>query len=226
MAEDVGEDVPDETDEEKAEDVNEDVPEEVDQKTAKDVGETVAKDIDETITEDAGEKKQDDQPIQNDTVQFNSTLKERIDHTPTGDEDEKGELVGKWEGERGESKYICYDSEVKKILDQHGLTGIEYKEGIPDFSEVAKATVEIESMTDNRYNNFKQADELTAKKWNNGLSARDVKTWREDNPYSWHERNDLKTCDLIPTIINDKFRHLGGVSEAKKVSGKAFTEVD
>ena len=47
-------------------------------------------------------------------------------------------------------------------------------------------------------------------------TARDVSQWRKENGYSWHERNDMKTCDLIPTKINAYFGHLGGVSECRK----------
>ena len=43
-----------------------------------------------------------------------------------------------------------------------------------------------------------------------------MKKWREENGYSWHERNDMKTCDLVPTKVNDYFGHLGGVAECKK----------
>ena len=78
-------------------------------------------------------------------------------------------------------------------------------------------------MTDNRARNFKQCDEKCAEQWNkenhngkNDWTARDISKWREDNGYSWHERNDMKTCDLIPTAINDYFGHLGGIAECKK----------
>ena len=78
-------------------------------------------------------------------------------------------------------------------------------------------------MTENRAKNFRQCDENCAKEWNdefkNGKSdwtPRDVAKWREENTYSWHERNDMKTCDLVPTKINAYFGHLGGVSECKK----------
>ena len=92
-------------------------------------------------------------------------------------------------------------------------------------------------MTDKRYGpdgNFAQADEKCAEQWNeekrdgkDNWTARDVKNWREENGYTWHERNDIKTCDLIPTKVNDYFGHLGGVSEYKKLnesSGGSFDE--
>lgn len=30
----------------------------------------------------------------------------------------------------------------------------------------------------------------------------DVKQWRKENGYTWHERNDMVICDLVPTKIN------------------------
>lgn len=149
---------------------------------------------------------------------YYSTYAERLKQTPAEDSDR-----GKWEGKRGESKFIPNDPEIKAILEKYGLDGIEYKDGIPDFSVISESTVEIEDMTDNRAKNFRQCDEKCAEQWNKEArdgrtdwTARDVKQWRQENGYSWHERNDMKTCDLIPTKINDYFGHLGGVSECSK----------
>lgn len=147
-----------------------------------------------------------------------SSYDERLRQTPKEDSDR-----GEWDGERGESKFIPYDQEIKDILAEYGLDGIVYEDGIPDFSEVSESTVEIDNMTENRAENFKQCDEKAAEQWNKEArdgktdwTARDVAQWRKENGYSWHERNDMKTCDLVPTKINDYFGHLGGVSECKK----------
>lgn len=149
---------------------------------------------------------------------YYSTYKERLDHTPKEDS-----ARGEWSGERGESEFTPNDEEIKNILDENGKDSIVYKDGIPDFSDVSKSTVEIDNMTDNRFDNFRQCDEKCAEQWNkdgfdgkNDWSPRDVKNWRSDNEYSWHERNDMETCDLVPTKVNDYFGHLGGVSECKK----------
>lgn len=153
--------------------------------------------------------------------QYQSTYKERVDRTPS----EQSER-GVWTGERGESTYIPSDKEIKQLLEKYGLEGIEYKDGIPDFSKCSECTVEIDNMTDKRYGkdgNFAQCDEKCAEQWNkegrdgkNDWTARDVQEWREKNGYSWHERNDMKTCDLVRTEVNDYFGHLGGVAECKK----------
>ncbi|MCC8046450.1 MAG: HNH endonuclease [Clostridiales bacterium] len=149
---------------------------------------------------------------------YYSTYEERLKQTP-GDSGERGE----WSEDRGESDFKPNDQEIQDILAKHGLESIPYKDGIPDFSKVSEATVEIDEMSENRSENFKQCDEKCAEQWNkeakdgkNDWTARDVKEWRQENGYSWHERNDMKTCDLVPTKINDYFGHLGGVSECKK----------
>jgi hypothetical protein len=163
-----------------------------------------------------------------------STYKERIDKTPK-EQSERGE----WTGKRGESTYIPSDEKVKDTLEKYGQKGVEYKDGIPDFSPCSESTVEIDDMTGKRHGkggNFEQCDEKCAEQWNKegkdgktDWTARDVQKWREENSYSWHERNDMKTCDLIPTEVNDYFGHLGGVAECKKrdtgeLSGGEFDE--
>ncbi len=152
---------------------------------------------------------------------YPSSYKERIDRTPSETSDR-----GEWTGERGESTYIPSDEAMKELLAQFGLEGIEYKDGIPDFSKCSACTVEIDNMGSTRYGedgNFAQCDAKAAEQWNKegrdgktDWTARDVKKWREENGYSWHERNDMKTCDLVPTKVNDYFGHLGGVAECKK----------
>lgn len=162
---------------------------------------------------------------------YPSSYKERIDRTPRENSDR-----GKWTGDRGESTFISSDEEMQKLLAQFGLDGIEYKDGIPDFSKCSACTVGIDNMSENRYGkdgNFAQCDSKCAEQWNNegragktDRTARDVKEWREINGYSWHERNDMKTCDLIPTEINDYFGHLGGVAECKKCNADQYVGGD
>lgn len=169
------------------------------------------------------EDKKDGEPL--------SSYDERLKNTPL-----EGER-GHWEGERGESTYIPAEgSEIKDILDKHEQDGVNYKDGIPDFSPFSESTVEIDNMTDRRLGkdgNFDQADQKCAEQWNNegrdgkvDWTKEDVQQWREDNGYSWHECNDRKTCQLIPTEVNDYFGHLGGVAECKKANqeGSKFDE--
>ncbi len=97
-------------------------------------------------------------------------------------------IRGMWTGNRGESWYIPTNKSIIDILHIFELEGILYKAGIPDFSVCAKVTVSIENMNE----------------------------IRRENGYTWHERNDMVICDLVPTKINRFFGHLGGVSECKK----------
>ena len=136
---------------------------------------------------------------------------------------------GHWEGERGNSKWFPNWDEIPKnpltnpdgltwgqILDKYGIDGIEFKNGEPDFSPVAKGTVEIDHFTDNRYGkggNFDQACERLAEQ--RGCTKEEVKAWMKENKYTWHERSDCKTMDKVPTEIHGNIRHSGGISEAK-----------
>ncbi|MES5955736.1 HNH endonuclease [Bacillus fungorum] len=111
---------------------------------------------------------------------------------------------------------------------------MEYKNGVPDFSPVAKAQFEIEYMlggtgkhgTKARTINFKQADQKLAEQLNNSpelaskfgmtpgkIKAGDIADYREEYKLTWHELNDVKTIQLVPSEINGKFGHLGGVGE-------------
>ena len=163
---------------------------------------------------------------------FNS-YEDRLSYTPKENSD-----LGEWSGNRGESKFKPTEDtpEGKAALDklsEKGLDGIEYKNAEPDFSKCAEATVEIDNMTEHRYDypdsdgtmmqgNFTQADIKCAEKWNSAekdgktnWTARDVNDWRHENKCSWHERCDTQTMDLVPSDIHRQCKHLGGVSECK-----------
>lgn len=147
---------------------------------------------------------------------------DRINHTPR----ENSEL-GEWKGKRGESEFVPNsDSEagstVKDKLAQYGMDGVEYKDAEPDFSQCCEAEVKIDNMTENREKNFAQADAECAKMWNesgregkNDWTAADVRDWRRENQYSWHECCDTTTMQLVDRDIHETFRHSGGVAECK-----------
>ena len=145
---------------------------------------------------------------------------------------------GRWEGERGESKYIPSGAteesrDAKEKLAEKNMDGIVYKNAEPGFSECAEATVEIDNMTENRFDyldtdgnfqfgNFSQADAKCAEQWNaaqkNGKSnwtAAGVRDWRRENGYSWHERCDTRSMDLVSKEIHSYFGHYGGCAECK-----------
>ena len=134
---------------------------------------------------------------------YASTYEERLQQTPVNN--------GHWDGERGESKFYSNNEEANSYLREAGTDGIEYEDCIPDFSEVSKGDVKIDSMSEDRNKNFRQADQKLADE--KGCSPREVAEWREQNGYTWHECNDKQTCQKIPSSVNKTFGHLGGVSE-------------
>lgn len=142
-----------------------------------------------------------------------SKLENRKNQTPKIDSKR-----GYWTGERGESSFVMNEPIKCKCGDV--VTEIPYKNGVVDFSKYAKGQVNIKSMTDNRIKNFKQADELLAKYWkkikyNKKINWTDeiIAKYRSDNGLTWHELNNMKTMQLVPTEINSSWGHLGGVGE-------------
>lgn len=137
---------------------------------------------------------------------------------------------GKWEKEPGNSRFYPEKQEAKEALEKYNEDGIDYDDGEPDFSKCSEATVKIDNMTSERYgpgNNFNQADNKCAEKWNKEIkdnksdwTARDVADWRSENKYSWHERLDMKTMDLVPSDLHSECKHFGGVSECKRHEAK------
>jgi filamentous hemagglutinin len=136
---------------------------------------------------------------------YASTYKQRLDQTPTNNAN------GEWVGYRGESTYISNKPEVKALLDKEGVVGIKYNNGIPDFSPVSKGQVEIKGMTANRAKNFDKADAALAEQ--RGVTPKEIKQWRAENNLTWHECNDTRTMQVVPSEINGTFGHLGGVGE-------------
>lgn len=61
---------------------------------------------------------------------YPSTYDERINQTPVNN--------GSWTGDRGESKFISELDGVNDVLKKYDINGIEYKDGIPDFSPVSE----------------------------------------------------------------------------------------
>ena len=133
---------------------------------------------------------------------------------------------GNWDGERGNSNWVLDENYTPKvynpdektfreILDKYNVDNpnISFKYGYPDFSKISKADVQIDEFTSSREDNFFQADEKLAKEW--GISPEDVSKWRKENKYTWHECEDCKTMQLVPTEIHGNISHSGGVSIAK-----------
>lgn len=135
---------------------------------------------------------------------------------------------GEWMGERGDSKWIPDPDYIpqkqnpdgltwKEILQKYNIDGINFKDGEPDFSEISKGTVQIEPFSTDRDDNFDKADIALAKQ--RGCSPEEVRKWRKENGYTWHECKDMKTMQKVPSVVHNNVSHRGGISEAKKAGG-------
>ena len=131
---------------------------------------------------------------------------------------------GTWEDERGNSKWIPDSDYVpqkknpeqkkwKEILNEFKIDGIDFKDGEPDFGEVSKGNVEIESFSISRDDNFDKADMELAKQ--KGCTPEEVEKWRKGNSYTWHECRDMRTMQKVPSMVHNNVSHRGGISEAK-----------
>lgn len=133
---------------------------------------------------------------------------------------------GQWTGVIGDSKFVPNSDAAKERLADYALENIKYKDGNPDFSRCSETTLKIDDMTSNRINNFRQADIKCADIWNSqkrdgriDWTPQDIKEWRRENHYSWHERIDMKTMDLVHRDIHEECKHYGGVAECKRREG-------
>lgn len=133
---------------------------------------------------------------------------------------------GQWEGKRGGSKWIPAPDFVPKksnpegktwteILKKYGIDGIEFKDGEPIFDDISKGTVKIEGFSSSRDDNFDKADLELAKQ--RGCSPEEVKKWRKENGYTWHECKDMRTMQKVPSEVHNNIPHRGGVSSSKSL---------
>ncbi len=142
----------------------------------------------------------------------------RLMQTP---KDGKG---GHWKSERGESEFIL--DEPITCPDGTKIAKVSYKNAVPDFSPYQEAQVKIPGMTNSRSHNFKQADEALAEYWtqikHNSQTwlARDIEAYRTGNGLTWHEMNNMESMQLVPSEVNSRFGHLGGVGEYNVMIGE------
>ena len=152
-----------------------------------------------------------------------TTDKERLDQCPKDlfeDPSLRGESLARPDLSTDEGRRAA------EKLAEYGQDGIMYRDALPDFECVSECIVQIEGMCSVRAKNFDKADELCAARWNdemrdgkNDWTSDDVKQWRKDNGYSWHECADMKTMNLVPHDIHGYFIHSGGVAECKRREG-------
>lgn len=139
-----------------------------------------------------------------------SRYEDRIKLTPV-----KG---GAWTGVRGESNFVFDNPDIKKILP----SGIAYKNGYPDFSPITLQEVRLSGLiSTDRDVNFRAANQMLANKL--GVKESDVARFMREQKYTWHEVEDMRTMQLVPSFIHTgkvgsmdfgvKYGHLGGVAE-------------
>ncbi|MDV7448544.1 HNH endonuclease, partial [Acinetobacter baumannii] len=146
-----------------------------------------------------------------------STFEDRVKVTPINN--------GVWTGERGNSNFIFDDPDIQVILPN----GIEYKNGYADFSPVALHEVRLNSIiSTNRTANFRKADSMLAETL--GVKTKDIDKFRNEQKYTWHEVEDMRTLQLVPSFIHTspnqsmggvgvKYGHFGGVGERSLLEG-------
>lgn len=146
--------------------------------------------------------------------------------------DEKGTIIG--DRESGTFEYIPDDEKTRATMAAYGQETVKYNDKHVDFSPYTNhetpwgetdCEVEIGHMTGERLDtadvegNYSQADAALAEKISQEtgetVTKEDIAAYREENGLTWHEVEDAKTMQLIPTEINDNCPHRGGVSEAK-----------
>ena len=136
---------------------------------------------------------------------------------------------GKWSGERGNSNWIPKGDFVpvnkktnpgslkwSEIFKLYNINNIKFKNNYPDFSFISKGTVKVKDFCEDRDDNFDSADEMLA--LNRGCTKADVRRWRKQNKYTWHEREDCKTMDKVPALVHGNIPHSGGISIIKNMN--------
>ena len=140
---------------------------------------------------------------------------------------------GIWEGEPGESVWVPDGTAVPKekgvikpysnpdglswedILKKYRITGVKFKDGYPNFSDISKGTVEIENFqtgkSEAKTYNFTQAWKELAKQ--RGCTVDEVKKWMKESYYTWHECEDKRTMQKVPHEVHANIPHNGGRSQ-------------
>ena len=163
---------------------------------------------------------------------FWTTYEKRLKKTPSLN---NPDLEWKNITERGECLCIPKDQsgDIAKILQSAGVDGIQYKNAVPDFSPVSIFDTKVsisddflkthdiqsarpisyaqanKSFADYLNSNEQYAKNLGIKPDNGRYTAKCVESFMRDNKYTWHELNDCETLQCVPTLINQKFRHIG-----------------
>lgn len=127
------------------------------------------------------------------------------------------------DGRRGSSRCYPIDETYRQeMLQKYGQDYVAYNSQCePDFKPFTKASVKISDMNTDRQHNFSAADKKVLNtKWAKEMGFKtpaDVKRYRMKNGLTWHETSDGVTMQLVPSEINARFKHSGGVALFKKL---------
>ena len=144
-----------------------------------------------------------------------------------------GTIIG--DRDSGTFDFTPHDADVREMMGKYGQESIHVQDGRADFTPFTKqqtewgevdCEVEIGYMSTSRdvnvagprTSNYAQADDALARKISEQtgitVTGTDVQKFRE-NGFTWHELEDRKTMQLVPTEIHNSARHSGGVAQAE-----------
>ncbi len=146
---------------------------------------------------------------------------------------------GAWAGEKGNSLWMPDDNVVPRnkqynnmwnkkwaqIKRENNIKGVPYVDGVPDFSRIARETIEIDFPSDYRYDmdNTRQGlhDTAFAKlARQKGWTLEEAYKYKDQANLVWHEDVDCKTLYLVPREVHDNLPHMGGIAIAQIVTRK------
>ncbi len=130
-------------------------------------------------------------------------------------------------GVRGESKWCPSGAMVKRKLAQFGVDGIEYKNGLPDFSPVSNYECKLDESEyfESDSKQFESCSEALLEDYESGKFPwmKEFYNFDEDQlyelecgkapyGYKWHHATTPGVLQLVPTSIHEACRHMGGRS--------------
>jgi hypothetical protein len=144
--------------------------------------------------------------------EYGSSLSDRIKQTPINE--------GKWDGERGNSMWRPENENVVRDLKDFEVAGINYREGVPDFTPVQVFECKMPNQLYERDDDYQFTDCNLAlfdylKDHPDSISNFDDTQLeaiaRGNNPsgYTWHHAVNKGRMQLVPTSINS-CGHYGG----------------
>jgi hypothetical protein len=150
-----------------------------------------------------------------------SEYKRRIDNTPKDGEGGHWETKDGEPGKRGESIWVSNNADVCELLKKHGVKGIEYKDGLPDFSPISnyecelsredysKTRPEHEKICNGRLKDeIAKKPELRAKFTD--VQLEQIESGKTPKGYTWHHTDEPGRMQLVESGVHSRCKHLGG----------------